>query len=162
MEPTSGLDAFAAAIEATAFVKALKFSPYGYAFANLAHVLGIALLVGAIVPLDLRLLGVRRDLDLPALTKLLAPIAALGLIVAVSAGIVLFSVRAQHYVSVTIFGWKLGLIATGVTLALLFHLRAGLWLDRATRGQEAFHGITSILCWLGALSAGRMIAYFPN
>lgn len=162
METTTGLAAFAASIEGTAFVKALKFSPYGYAIANLAHVLGIALLVGAILPLDLRLLGCRRDLSLSALTKLLAPVAALGLVIAVSAGLVLFSVRAQHYVNVTIFGWKLGLIAAGAALALLFHLRAGLWLDRATRGQEVFHGLTSILCWLGALSAGRMIAYFPN
>lgn len=155
------LASFAASVEGTAFVKALKFSPYGYAMANLAHVLGIALLVGAIVPMDLRLLGVRRDLDLSALTRLLAPVAALGLLIAVSAGLVLFSVRAQHYVNVTIFGWKLALIATGALLAIIFHLRAGLWLDRATRGQEVFHGVTSLLCWLGALSAGRMIAYFP-
>lgn len=152
----------AAAIESLEAVRALKFSRFGYSATNTAHVLGIALLVGAILPLDLRLLGFWRSVDRAALARVLVPVAAAGLLLAVSAGLVLFSVRAQHYVKVDILWWKLGLIATGATLALLFHARAGLWVERAGRRQAAAHGAASLFCWLGALVAGRMIAYFPG
>lgn len=152
----------AAALEATAFVKALKFSRWGYALANAAHILGIALLVGAILPLDLRLLGLWRRVDRTALARVLVPVAACGLVLAVAAGCLLFSVRARHYVEVDLFGLKLGLIFAGTALALLFHARAGLWVERAGPGRAAFHGAASLACWLGALLAGRLIAYFPG
>lgn len=152
----------AAAIEATGFVHALKFSPLCYSLANTAHVLGVALLVGAILPLDLRLLGVWRGVGREDLARVLVPIAAAGLLLAISAGLVLFSVRAGHYLGVTIFYWKLCLVVLGATLALLFHARAGFWLERATDRQAALHGTASLCCWVGALVAGRMIAYFPN
>ncbi|QIE55811.1 hypothetical protein G5B40_10320 [Pikeienuella piscinae] len=156
------LASFAAAIEATGFVHAMKFSPLWYSLANTAHVLGVALLVGAILPMDLRLLGLWRGVGREELARVLVPIAAFGLLLAVSAGLVLFSVRAGHYVGVTIFYWKLCLITLGTVLALLFHVRAGLWLESATDRQAALHGAASLCCWLGALVAGRMIAYFPN
>ncbi|MFV0474253.1 MAG: hypothetical protein ACK5MQ_08625 [Pikeienuella sp.] len=156
------LTEFAAAIDASGFVKAMKFSPIYYTIANTVHVFGVALLVGAIVPMDLRLLGLWRDVEIRALARILVPVAVAGLLIAMLAGMTLFSVRAGHYINVNLFFLKLTLIATGTTLALFFHARAGLWLDRATRAQCVFHGLASLLCWLGALAAGRMIAYFPN
>lgn len=156
------ITSFAAAVEGTAFVKALKFSQTGYAIANTFHVFGFVLLAGSIIPLDLRLLGLWRGIDQSALARMLTPLAALGLVIAVSAGCVLFSVRAGHYVNVSLFWWKLGLIAAGASLAILFHIRAGIWIERATRRQSVLHGAASLICWAGALAAGRLIAYFPN
>ncbi|MEX2520654.1 MAG: DUF2214 domain-containing protein [Paracoccaceae bacterium] len=156
------ITAFVAALEGTDLVKALKFSRWGYSLANTAHVLGIALLVGAILPMDLRLLGLWRGIDRTALARVLTPVAACGLMLAVAAGIVLFSVRAQHYATVDLLYWKLGLITVGGALAIVFHVRAGLWLEAASERQAAFHGGASLVCWLGALVCGRMIAYFPG
>ena len=51
------LDALLAGLEATAVAQTLRTSRWLYAATNTAHIFGIALLVGAIVPLDLRLLG---------------------------------------------------------------------------------------------------------
>jgi hypothetical protein len=59
------------------------------------HVFGMALLVGAILPLDLRLLGCWPGVSRSALIRVLAPVAATGLVIAVAAGILLFSVRAR-------------------------------------------------------------------
>lgn len=156
------ITAFAAALEGTDLVKALKFSRWGYTIANTAHVLGIALLVGAILPMDLRLLGFWRSVDRAALARVLTPVAASGLVLAVAAGLLLFSVRAQHYIAVDLLYWKLGLITIGAALALFFHIRAGLWLEEASERQAAFHGGASLVCWLGALVCGRFIAYFPG
>lgn len=156
------LEAFGAAIGSSDFAKALKFSAYGYSFTNTAHVLGIAMLVGAILPLDLRLMGLFRSIDREQAVRLLAPFAFCGLLIAVTAGAALFTVRAGDYVESSFLGYKLILIATGATLALILHLRAGLWLTSASDRQVAFHGAASLACWLGALVFGRMIAYFPG
>ena len=60
-----GVDAVLAAVEASGLATALRFSRgWGYAAVNTAHVLGVALLVGAAVPLALRLLGLWRGVPL--------------------------------------------------------------------------------------------------
>ena len=51
------MEAFFAALETTAPAQYLRVSRWGYAAVSGAHILGIALLVGAILPLNLRLLG---------------------------------------------------------------------------------------------------------
>ena len=52
-------------LEATALARALRDSVWTYPMINAGHILGVALLVGAIVPLDLRLLGVWRSAPHP-------------------------------------------------------------------------------------------------
>ena len=101
-------------------------------------------------------------MDRTALARVLVPVAATGLLIAVSAGALLFTVRARHYVTVDLLWLKLALISTGALFAILFHARAGLWIERAGERQAAFHGAASLACWLGALLAGRLIAYFPG
>ncbi|MGI9452193.1 MAG: hypothetical protein ACR2QH_16365 [Geminicoccaceae bacterium] len=104
------LDAWLAALQGSELALALRFSRWGYAFVNTAHVLGIALLVGAIIPLDLRLLGVWNSFERAALVRVLAPVAAAGLALAVTMGFLLFSVRAVDYAALTLFRVKLLLI----------------------------------------------------
>lgn len=148
-----------AALEASEIAQAVRSSRWSYAAVSGAHVLGIGLLVGAIVPLDLRLLGLWRRIDHVALSRVLVPAAASGLVLAACTGVLLFSVRAQRYATYDIVAVKLSLIVTGAALALLLHARAGLWLERATARQAWWHGAASLGCWLGALSCGRLIAY---
>ena len=156
------LDVFGAAVGSSDFAKALKFSLYGYSLTNTAHVFGIAMLVGAILPLDLRLLGFFRSVDRGQAARLLVPFALSGLIIAVIAGAALFTVRAPDYVESSMLGYKLILVSVGVFAALILHVRAGWWLDGAEDRYVALHGGVSLLCWLGALVFGRMIAYFPG
>ncbi len=156
------LEVFGAAVSSSEFAKALKFSLYGYSLTNTAHILGIAMLVGAILPLDLRLMGLFRSIDRGQVTRLLAPFAAGGLIIAVLAGAALFTVRAPNYVESTMLGYKLILVSVGASLAVILHLRAGWGLEGASERYVALHGAASLICWLGALVFGRMIAYFPG
>lgn len=161
MTPPDYIAAFAAAVEGSDLAQALKFSRWGYSLTNAAHVLGVALLVGGILPLDLRLLGFRGAVDRTGVTRLLVPTAAFGLLLALLSGMLLFSVRAEHYVTVTLLYAKLSIIATGAALALLLHARTGLWIERASPRTAALHGLASMALWLGALLCGRLIAYFP-
>ena len=153
------MDETLAAIQTSALSQAIRFSQWRYAAVNTAHILGVALLVGAIVPMDLRLLGAWGRLQHAELARLLLPVAAAGLALAATAGVMLFVVRAKEYGVHPVFQAKMLIVLTGTAAALVAHARAGLWLDRITPGQERLHGTLSLLCWVGALVCGRMIAY---
>src|SRR3546814_17633541 len=95
-------------------VAALRASRWVYPLVNTAHIAGIALLFGAIAPLDLRLLGAWRGVPLHLLARVLQPVAAAGLALAVTAGLLLFAVSATKYATTPVFLVKLALLAPAV------------------------------------------------
>ncbi|MCG8545782.1 MAG: hypothetical protein MJE12_16395 [Alphaproteobacteria bacterium] len=138
---------------------ALRFSRWGYAAVNTAHVLGIALLVGAIVPFELRLIGFWRSVSRATLVRVLAPVAVTGLLLAVTTGLLLFSIRAPQYASNPFFLTKLILIALGAGVAAALHFVHGFRLESLSRARSVSVGVLSLTCWVGALIAGRLIAF---
>lgn len=153
------MEAFLAALEGTAAAQVLRASRWGYALVNAAHILGIALLVGAIVPFQLRVLGLWPAVPRPMLARVLVPVAAGGLALAAAAGFLLFSVRAREYAGVGFLQAKLALVALGTLSALALHRRHGLALETAGEARLVGHAVVSLACWLGALACGRLIAF---
>ena len=153
------MEALLAALADSEPATTLRFSRWLYAAVNTTHVLGIALLVGAIVPLDLRLLGLWPGVAREGLVRVLVPVAATGLAIALVSGVLLFSARAPEYAALTVFRVKLALIALGAGSALSLHLAHGFRLKGAAPRRLAGAGALSITCWLGALIMGRMIAF---
>lgn len=148
------METLAAALEASPLAHALRASRWVYPGVNAAHVLGVALLVGAIVPLDLRLLGLWRDIDLATLLRVLRPVAAFGATLAVLTGPMLFSVQATDYLALPLFAAKMALVATGLAHALaLRHLPA------ASPARQRRTGALSLTLWLAALVCGRLLGY---
>jgi hypothetical protein len=138
-------------LEASAPAQALRSARWSYAAVNALHIFGIALLVGAVVPLDLRRLGLWRSLPEPVLARALTPVAAAGLVVAAAAGAALFAVRATEYAANPALLVKLTLVALGVANALLWTLRRG--------AAPPLAAALSLLVWPAALVAGRFIAF---
>jgi hypothetical protein len=153
------LEALLAALEMSSWAQHLRASRWGYAAVSTGHVLGIALLVGAVVPLDLRLLGVWRRPAVAELARILVPAAMTGLVLAMATGFLLFSIRAQEYAAVGVLQAKLALILLGTLSALAAHLRYGAGLERAGARELALHGAVSLGCWICALVCGRLIAF---
>jgi hypothetical protein len=153
------MEAFLAALEATTPAQYLRASRWGYAAASGAHILAIALLVGSIVPLNLRLLGLWPSIQRADLLRVLVPMAATGLAVAALTGSLLFSVRAQEYAEVGYLQAKLVLVLLGFLSALTIHRTYGLTLEGASQVRLRFHAFLSLGCWLGALACGRLIAF---
>lgn len=152
------LDQLLIAVEGSDLATALRFSRWGYAAVNTTHVLGIALLVGSIIPLDLRLMGFWNTVPREPLIRVLVPIAAFGLAMAIAAGLLLFSVRAVEYAALAVFQLKLLLILIGTSSAAVIHITHGRWLR--TSNESCFaKALLSMTCWLGTLIAGRMIAF---
>lgn len=153
----------ALAVQNTAVASTLRHSLWLYPIVNTGHIVGLGLLLGAIVALDLRLLGAWRGIPIATLNRVLLPVALTGLVLALTSGALLFSVRAGEYVAMPLFWAKLSLIAAALANALL--LRASLaWkacrdsaLDTVPRLRVA--GGLSIALWLAVITAGRMIGY---
>ena len=140
--------------------------PWTYAIVNLAHVLGIATLFGSILVLDLRLIGVGRRVPLAAVSSAVVPIAATGFVVAATTGAGLLATKATEYVGNPFLLIKFPAIALGVVNAVLVR-GTGAWrahqlrdLTDPEKRQLAVLGGVSLLCWLTAITAGRMIAYW--
>ena len=148
-----------AALEGTSLAQALRGSRWGYATLNAAHIFAIALLIGSVVPLNLRLLGVWRGIARETVVRVLAPVAASGLALALLTGPLLFSVRAQEYSGVGFLQLKLAFIAVGVLSTLALCWTHGFLLKDAGRTRLAVHAVLSTVCWLGALVCGRLIAF---
>jgi hypothetical protein len=140
--------------------------PWTYAIVNLSHILGIASLFGAVVILDLRLMGVWRQTPLAALAGAAAPVAAFGFALAVTSGIGLLATQATEYIGNPFLYIKFPAIAIGVVNAVALNFSTA-WQARGTRElsqrenrQLALMGGASLACWLTAIGAGRMIAYW--
>jgi hypothetical protein len=146
-------------------VAALRASRWAYPLVNTAHIAGLALLFGAIVPLDLRLLGAWRGVSLQSLARVLLPVALTGLALAAVSGLLLFSVSAAKYAAAPVFLAKLGLIAAALANALLLRLGPHWTLARlpgfadppAARLRVA--GALSMALWLAVILCGRLVAY---
>ena len=153
------MEALFAALEGTALAQTLRGSRWLYAAVNAAHIFAIALLIGSLVPLNLRLLGVWRGISREAVVRVLAPVAASGLTLALVTGPLLFSVRAREYSDVGYLQLKLIFIAVGALSALALCRAHGFLLADAPRARLSGHAILSTVCWLGALVCGRLIAF---
>jgi hypothetical protein len=154
------------ALEATALARALRDSVWAYPLVNAAHIFGVALLVGSVVPLDLRLLGVWRSIPLDPLWRVLTRTAGTGLALAVGFGLLLFITRATEYASSGFFLVKMIAVATGCANALALRMiapgsrsRTGTAPDRVTPRLKVAGGV-SLVAWLTALTLGRLVGYF--
>src|ERR671919_2981182 len=133
------IEEWPAALEATPLATALRGSVWVYPLVNAAHILGVALLVGSIVPLDLRLLGAWRSVPLAPLGGFLTRIAGAGLVLAMIFGILLFATRASEYIASNIFISKMVVVAIGTANALGLRMMwpAGVSERTSTDGKTA-------------------------
>lgn len=137
-----------------------------YGLVNLTHILGVSSLFGSVLVLDLRLLGVWRGVPLDALARPTVRVAAAGLGVALVSGVCLFATNATEYDGNPFVPIKFAAILSGlVNVAVLMRSRA--WNDAGTRPptpkdqrQLAVSGGVSLLSWLVAVGAGRLIGYW--
>lgn len=140
----------------------LRESGTAYLFVNATHILGIGLLVGAILPLDLRLIGVLRGPPLALLGPFLSRAAAVGLALAMLTGLWLLSVNPLTYIENQAFLVKMGLLGLALLNVALQHasghyriaLQGGVIPVRV----RAF-ALLSACLWLAMLVAGRWIGF---
>ena len=126
---------------------------YGYPLILFLHTLGLSTLVGLSSAIDLRLLGFASGIPLASLDRLFSLMWPALALTAVT-GILLFVSDATRHASNPAFFVKLVFVALAVTALALT------W-TRVFRRQQSGKILAafSLVCWFGALSAGRLMAY---
>ncbi|MDP1873274.1 DUF6644 family protein [Phenylobacterium sp.] len=156
------MEALAALLEASALGQWARGSAVAYPVANVAHLLGLVLLLGGIGVVDLRLAGLWRGLPVQTLSRALTPWAVGGLILLAASGSVMFAADAGPMVSSNIFRAKVALIVVGLLHAVLFHW---VWRRRMADWETSpplagrLMAVGSLGVWLTVGALGRLIAY---
>ena len=130
--------------------------PIAYPALEVLHIVGIALLLGSLVVLELRVWGAVPELPLQALARLALAVTGLGFMLAGASGLLMFAANPSELLANRSFIIKMLLLMAAGLNALWFHSRGSLQrCDRAARAQTAL----SMGLWLGAIICGRWIAY---
>ena len=138
------------------FFAALKSSVWAYPALEVMHICGIALLLGNLVLLEMRVFGLGKQLDIKALASLSLGIAGVGFSLAATSGLLMFASQAVELLTNRAFTLKMVLLMLAGCNAAWFHGRASLVkLDMTARLQMVF----SSVIWLAVVACGRWIAY---
>lgn len=145
--------------EATPLGLWLKQAMWGFASIETVHIMALAVLLGAMAVVDLRLLGLGlKRLPAAELSGLLAPWFWTSLVTMIVSGSCLFVGEAVRLSTSGPFTFKMLFLLMAVIVHLTIHRKAvASGLDGAALGKAA--AALSLICWLGIALAGRAIAF---
>ena len=134
----------------------LASHPWAYPALEVVHITGIALLLGSLVLLDLRVWGLAPELPLRPLARLSLKVTLAGFGLLVCSGLLMFAAQPAELVANRAFLLKLGLVHLAGLNAAWFHGRDSLGrCDGLARAQT----VLSTGLWIAAIICGRWIAY---
>jgi hypothetical protein len=137
-------------------VPAIASHPWLYPALECLHIVGIALLLGNLLLLELRVWGRGRALDIHALARLALPLSAAGFGLLALSGLTMFAAAPAELLANRMFVVKMGLVTLAGLNAAAFHARGGLMrVDSIARAQT----LLSLGLWLTVIICGRWIAY---
>jgi hypothetical protein len=129
-----------------------------------AHVLFLAAVIGSILMVDARLLGMGlKQLRFSHISRQLLPLTWIAFAGATITGVMMFMAGASNYISNTPFLVKMGLLlALGINM-LYFHLVTYRNVEKWDLGRPApaarIAGLVSTVLWLGVVGFGRWIGF---
>jgi len=153
-----------AAIERLPLALAMRHDLWLYPIVEIIHITGFVTLVGSVIVLDLRLLGLSRALPVRQLAHHVLPWSAGALLLIVPTGLLMFITHAGDFISNPAFITKMSLLFCAGLNAAVFH--AGVFRTVATWNTDTvappaarLHAALSLLIWIGVLACGRLLAY---
>ena len=138
-------------------------NPWVWPISEIFHFVGLCLLFGVVLLVNLRMLGVVTGVPSVDVNQLL-PWAMLGLVINVVTGMLFFLASPDQYTQNTTFAWKIGAVLLG-GLSLLFpamvNENSGLKPDAYAAITRAVGG-TSICLWVVVIFLGRFLPYLGS
>ena len=136
---------------------ALQSHPWAYPVLEAVHIVGIGLLLGNLVLLELRVFGRGAALPVEALARLSLGIALGGFTLAAASGLLMFATQPSELLANRSFVLKMLLLVAAGCNAAWFHGRRSLArLDGLARVQM----LLSTAIWVAVVFCGRWIAYY--
>jgi len=140
----------------------IRDTPYGVPFVQSMHLTGIALLLGTILALNLRLLGIGfKRMSLPYLAEQLWVWTKAGMVLTIVSGIMVFLPDPTRYAHNGPFRLKMVLLC----LALAYQFAVFRRLVRTdpesrSKARSVAFSALSLCLWFGVAWSGRAIAFF--
>lgn len=152
------------AIEMSALGVAMRQSLWLYPIVEIVHLTGIALLVGSIAMLDLRLLGFSNSVPVRRLASHILPWSAASFLLIVPSGLAMFVAHAGDLIANPVFVLKICLILAAGVNAGVFHAGAfrgaSDWdVNRAPPPAARIAAALSLALWVSVVACGRLLAY---
>lgn len=135
---------------------ALGAHPWAYPMLEVAHIIGVALILGNLILLELRVFGWAIELPIDPLARLSLGLAGLGFTLAAVTGLLMFGTQPGELLANRVFTVKMALIMLAGCNAGWFHARRSLQLQDTTARVSLF---LSSLIWILVITCGRWIAY---
>jgi len=137
--------------------------PWVWIASETLHFIGLSLLVGIVLLIDLRALGVLRAVPFTALERLL-PWAAVGFAVNIVTGMLFFVARPDFYAENPAFYWKLLFVLLASVNTLYFFFDEG-W--TTTPGSDVrlvtkVVAASALVLWVGVMYWGSMLPFIGN
>lgn len=153
-----------AAIEQLPLAVAMRHDLWLYPVVEIVHIIGFVTLVGGIIVLDLRLLGLSKVLPVRMLARHVLPWSIGALLLIVPSGLLMFIAHAGDLVGNPAFIIKMVLLMCAGVNAAAFHAGVFRGVDAWNSGTVVpaaakLHALVSLLIWAGVLACGRLLAY---
>jgi hypothetical protein len=151
-------------VEALAIAKAMREWLWLYPSVEIAHIVGITILVGSVAMFDLRVLGLSKAIPVRALSRHLLPWSLAALFLIVPTGLMMFSAHASDFLGNRAFQLKMALLLAAGMNAAFFRTGpyqtvkawdVGVPAPTAAKLSVAL----SLLLWVAIISCGRLLAY---
>jgi len=136
---------------------ALRGSAWAYPTLEVVHLVGVALLLGNLLLLELRLLGLAPALPLRALGRLALSLVLVGFGLAAASGLLMFATQPTELLANRMFTVKVALMMLAACNAGWFHARRSL--ERQDVVARASLLLSTAL-WLLVITCGRWIGYW--
>jgi len=135
--------------------------PWMWPTCETLHFVGLSLLIGVVLLIDLRMLGVMKNVPFPAVHRLL-PWGILGFGINTLTGMLFFIGASDQYTQNIAFQWKLILVLLAGANALYFTLFDQAW--DLKPGEDApftakFAAASAIVLWVGVMYFGSMLPF---
>jgi hypothetical protein len=156
------------ALEGSSLGQAMRQWLWLYPSVEVVHLVGIALLFGSIVVLDVRLLGISRQIPVRVLARHVLPWTAASFLLIVPSGLLMFLAHASEFIESEVFILKMLLIMAAGLNAALFHSitfrTADVWDSEEMRRlppppSARLAGTLSLVLWISVIACGRLLAY---
>jgi hypothetical protein len=151
-------------VEGLAIAKAMRENLWLYPSVEIVHIIGFAILVGAVVMFDLRVLGLSKTIAVRALARHLLPWSVAALLLIVPSGLAMFSAHAGDFLNNRAFQLKMALLITAGMNAAYFHTGPYQTVKEWDVGVAAplsarISVAVSIVLWFSVIACGRLLAY---
>lgn len=128
------------------------------------HFIGLSLLLGVVFLVDLRMLGVMKNVSFPTLHRLL-PWGILGFAINVMTGLLFFIGAPEQYTKSVPFQWKMALVLIAGANALYFTMFDEVWVLRAGDDapvQAKVAAGSAVVLWVAIMWCGNMLPFIGD